>query len=136
MSRYPELKRVGLAIRAWAVQNGLPAWAPGVVVAFVHWWILPSVLTYWVLVSEDPMLIATALALCVLTGTVQTVYDNRCPLIFVERHMLDCPTWWRGMPFNVVASYIQPAVVLGGSVIALVRFIINLLLAPEAAGEE
>jgi hypothetical protein len=80
------------------------------------------------LVPESPAPIAAALACCTLIGTAQAVYDSRCPLITVERHLLDCPTWWRGLPFNLIAKYIQPIIVIGGTGVGLVRFIANMLL--------
>ncbi len=126
--RYPELIRVASQIRSWARTNDMPEWLPGVILAFIHWWILPPLLTYYLFVSEDPLGIGLALAACVLTGTIQAVYDSKCPLIVLERQMLGCPTWWRGLPFSVVATYIQPAIVIGGSTIGLLRLIVNLLL--------
>lgn len=129
--RYPELARVAARIRAWARTNDMPEWLPGVILAFIHWWILPPLLTYYLFVSEDPLGIGIALTACVLTGTLQAIYDSKCPLIVLERHMLGCPCWWRGLPFSVVATYIQPAVVIGGTTIGLLRFIANLLLTPD-----
>jgi hypothetical protein len=131
MSRHPELHRVARQLRSAAIGQGLSPWVPGVAIAFLHWWIAPFVLVYSLLVSEDPATIAIALTVCVLTAVCQALYDGRCPLILVERTLLGCPGWWRGLPFSVVAAYIQPTIVFGGTVVGLVRFIINILLAPD-----
>jgi len=110
----------------------MPAWLPGVILAFIHWWVLPPLLTYYLFVSEDPGEIGFGLGMCVLAGTLQAMYDSKCPLIMLERDMLDCPAWWRGMPFNVVAAYIQPVVVIGGTTIGLLRFIVNTLVTDDS----
>ena len=131
MPRHPELHRVATQLRAAAVSHGYSPWMPGVVIAFIHWWVAPLVLVYSLLVSEDPATIASALTVCVLTAVCQTLYDGRCPLILVERTLLGCPSWWRGLPFSIVALYIQPTIVFGGTMAGLVRFIVNTLLAPN-----
>lgn len=128
-TRYPELRRLALRVRAATKQADIPEWLPGFILAFVHWWLFPPLLTYYLLVSEDPAEIAVAMACCVLVGTAQAVYDSRCPLITVERHLLNCPMWWRGMPFNLIAGYIQPTLVIGGTAVGLIRFITNILMA-------
>jgi hypothetical protein len=130
-TRYPELRRLALAVRAAARKSGIPEWAPGVILAFFHWWIGPPLLTYYLLVSEEYTEIASAMAICVLVGTAQLIYDSRCPLITVERHLLGCSTWWRGMPFSLIASYIQPTLVLGGTSVGLIRFTANTLMSPD-----
>jgi hypothetical protein len=130
MPRHPELHRVARQLRNAAIRHGLPPWAPGVAIAFFHWWIAPIILVYSLIVSEDPATIATALTICVLIAVFQALYDGRCPLILVERTLLGCPSWWRGLPFSVIAAYIQPMIVFGGTMVGVVRFITNVLLAP------
>jgi len=88
---------------------------------------MPPLLVYCGLVCEHPALILICLACCSLVGVVQAVYGGKCPFIMLERELLGCPTWWRGPPFNIVASYIQPAVIFGGTTVSLTRFIVNVL---------
>lgn len=124
---YPELIVLCRRLRTEARKRGLPVWTPGVLLAFWHWWIMPVFLSYCGLVCEHPGMIFICLLCCSLIGVVQAVYGGKCPFIFMERELLSCPTWWRGPPFNIIAGYIQPAVIFGGTIGTLIRFIINVM---------
>lgn len=114
-------------LKSWARSERLPQYTPGLLLAATHWLIFPLFLIYSCLVSEDIGVIAFGMLVCAVTGAVQTVYSGRCPLIYLERELLDCPHWWRGLPFNIVAGYVQPIVVIWGTGVGLVRFIAHSL---------
>ena len=127
MPRFPELVALARQLKSWGRREKLPTYAPGVLLAATHWLIFPPFLIYSCLVSENTSVIAFGMLVCALTGAIQTVYSGRCPLIYLERELLDCPYWWRGLPFNIVAGYVQPIVVIWGTGVGLVRFIANSL---------
>jgi hypothetical protein len=127
MDRFPELTRLARDIKQLAIKEKIPAYTPGLLLVLVHWYVFPLFLIYACLVSEDAMIIAMGLTICVMTGAVQSVYSARCPLIYIERELLDCKYWWRGLPFTLLVAYVQPIIILWGTGIGLVRFIVNML---------
>ena len=127
MTRFPELTMLAHQLKAIAKREKLPEHTPGVLLALTHWLLLPLLLIYSCLVTENTLIIGWGILACAMTGAVQTVYSGRCPLIYLERELLDCPHWWRGLPFNIVAGYVQPMVVIWGTGVGLVRFIANVI---------
>ena len=114
-------------IKIWIIAKQLPIYTPGIVLAICHWVISPVLIIYSCLVSENILIIGLGLLACTMISAVQSVYSGRCPLIYLERDLLDCPHWWRGVPFDIIAGYVFPMVVIWGMAIGLVRFIVNVL---------
>ena len=126
MKKFVEINDLSRQIKAACTRRKLPQILPGVVIAFTHWAIAPLLLIYSCLVSENVVIIGLAILVFVMTGAIQRVYSGKCPLIYLERELLDCPHWWHGLPFNIVANHI-PMVIIWGTGVSLIRFITNVI---------